>query len=87
MNEEKERLKEILSGGKNMKRNILDIQGLKVGQAENTAAKTGVTVVIAEKGAVCGVDVRGAAPFLKTPSGKPSFPPHTVCSRNESLPL
>ena len=34
MNEEKERLKEILSGGKNMKRNILDIQGLKVGQAE-----------------------------------------------------
>ena len=35
-----------------MKRNILDIQGLKVGQAENTAAKTGVTVVIAEKGAV-----------------------------------
>ncbi len=45
-----------------MKRNILDIQGLKVGQAENTAAKTGVTVVIAEKGAVCGVDVRGAAP-------------------------
>ncbi len=45
-----------------MKRNILDIQGLKVGQAENPAAKTGVTVVIAEKGAVCGVDVRGAAP-------------------------
>lgn len=45
-----------------LKRNILDIEGLKVGQAENPEAKTGVTVVIAEKGAVCGVDVRGAAP-------------------------
>lgn len=45
-----------------MKRNILDICGLKVGQAENRDAKTGVTVVLAENGAVCGVDVRGAAP-------------------------
>lgn len=45
-----------------MKRNLLDINGLLVGQAENEIAKTGVTVVIAEHGAVCGVDVRGAAP-------------------------
>ena len=45
-----------------LKRNILDIKGLKVGQAENPDAKTGVTVVLAEGGAVCGVDVRGAAP-------------------------
>ena len=45
-----------------LKRNILDIDGLKVGQAEKPEAKTGVTVVLAEKGAVCGVDVRGAAP-------------------------
>ena len=41
-----------------MKHNILDIKGLKVGQAQNTEAKTGVTVVIAEKGAVCGVEYR-----------------------------
>ncbi len=45
-----------------LRRNILDIMGLKVGQAENAEAKTGVTVVLAENGAVCGVDVRGAAP-------------------------
>ena len=45
-----------------LKRNILDIKGLKVGQAENAEAKTGVTVILAENGAVCGVDVRGAAP-------------------------
>ncbi len=45
-----------------MKHNILDIKGIKVGHAQNTTGKTGVTVVIAENGAVCGVDVRGAAP-------------------------
>lgn len=45
-----------------LKRNILDINGLKVGQAEDPIAKTGVTVVLAEEGVVCGVDVRGAAP-------------------------
>jgi L-aminopeptidase/D-esterase-like protein len=45
-----------------MKRNLLDIKGLKIGQVENNDAKTGVTVVLAEKGVVCGVDVRGAAP-------------------------
>ncbi len=45
-----------------LKRNILDIPGIKVGQAEDATAKTGVTVVLAERGAVCGVDVRGAAP-------------------------
>lgn len=45
-----------------MHKNILDIQGLAVGQCENSEAKTGITVVLAEKGAVCGVDVRGGAP-------------------------
>lgn len=45
-----------------MKQNILDIKGLKVGQAQKKDAKTGVTVILAENGAVCGVDVRGAAP-------------------------
>lgn len=45
-----------------MQYNILDIPGILVGQCENQEAKTGVTVVIAKEGAVCGVDVRGAAP-------------------------
>ena len=45
-----------------LKRNILDIKGIKVGQAENPTAKTGVSVVLAEDGAICGVDVRGAGP-------------------------
>lgn len=45
-----------------MYNNILDVKGLKVGQVEDTQGLTGCTVVICEEGAVCGVDVRGAAP-------------------------
>lgn len=45
-----------------MKNNILDITGIQVGHAQNPEGKTGVTVILAKEGAVCGVDVRGAAP-------------------------
>ncbi|UEL49654.1 P1 family peptidase [Terrisporobacter hibernicus] len=45
-----------------MYNNILDVEGLKVGQIEDTGALTGCTVVICEEGATCGVDVRGSAP-------------------------
>ncbi|HEX5939022.1 MAG TPA: P1 family peptidase [Dehalococcoidia bacterium] len=38
------------------------ITGFKVGQVTDTEAATGVTVIICEKGATPGVDVRGAAP-------------------------
>ena len=42
---------------------ITDVHGIRVGQAQNAAAKTGVTVVLASHdGAVVGADVRGAAP-------------------------
>ena len=45
-----------------MYNNILDVKGLKVGQIEDKEGLTGCTVVICEKGAVCGVDVRGGGP-------------------------
>ncbi|MGL4797348.1 MAG: P1 family peptidase [Paraclostridium sp.] len=45
-----------------MFKNILDVPGLKVGQVEDRDGLTGCSVVICEEGAVCGVDVRGAAP-------------------------
>lgn len=45
-----------------MYNNILDVEGLKVGQIEDADALTGCTVVICEEGATCGVDVRGSAP-------------------------
>ncbi len=39
-----------------------DIEGLRVGHAQNLAGPTGVTVIISKTGAAVGVDVRGGAP-------------------------
>ena len=41
---------------------ITEIDGIEVGTEQDTDAGTGVTVVAAFDGAVCGVDVRGSAP-------------------------
>lgn len=46
-----------------MKRiNISQIDGIKIGHAENLDGGTGCTVILCEKGAVAGVDVRGGGP-------------------------
>ena len=47
----------ISSGG-----GITDVAGIKVGQVTRTERLTGCTVILAEAGAVAGVDVRGSAP-------------------------
>lgn len=41
---------------------INDIQGIKIGNAQNLESGTGCTVIICEKGATAGVDVRGGGP-------------------------
>ena len=41
---------------------ITDVPGIKVGHYTDLAAATGCTVVLCEKGAIGGVEVRGAAP-------------------------
>lgn len=42
---------------------ITDVLGISIGHAHNRQARTGCTVILCdENGAVCGVDVRGAAP-------------------------
>lgn len=41
---------------------ITDVQGIKVGHFTDTGRPTGCTVLIFEKGATAGVDVRGSAP-------------------------
>ena len=41
---------------------LTSVQGLEVGHAEMPGRPTGCTVVLAEQGAVGGVDVRGSAP-------------------------
>jgi L-aminopeptidase/D-esterase-like protein len=42
--------------------NINEIENIKIGNAENKEAGTGCTVIICEKGAVTGLDVRGGGP-------------------------
>lgn len=42
--------------------NICDIENIKIGNAQNTEAATGCTVIICENGAPCGVDIRGGGP-------------------------
>jgi L-aminopeptidase/D-esterase-like protein len=41
---------------------ITDVSGLRIGQAEDVAARSGVTVILPDDRAVCAVDVRGGAP-------------------------
>ncbi len=41
---------------------ITDVKGIKVGHAQSVEGMTGCTVVICDKGATGGVDVRGSAP-------------------------
>lgn len=41
---------------------ITDVKGIRVGHYTDEANVTGCTVILANEGAVCGVDVRGSAP-------------------------
>ncbi|WP_293901586.1 P1 family peptidase [Phenylobacterium sp.] len=41
---------------------ITDVPGLRVGQAQDLAVRSGVTVILPDERSVCAVDVRGGAP-------------------------
>jgi len=41
---------------------ITDVKGIKVGHAQDYVAGTGCTVILCERGAVAGVDIRGGSP-------------------------
>ncbi len=45
--------------------NITEIKDFKIGSVENAEAATGVTVILSEKGACAGVDVRGGGPATR----------------------
>lgn len=45
--------------------NVSDIEGFKLGNAEDLKAGTGCTVIISEEGTLAGVDVRGGAPATR----------------------
>ena len=41
---------------------IIDIEDIKIGSAEDRENATGCTVILCEKGAPAGIDVRGGGP-------------------------
>ena len=41
---------------------ITDVDGIKIGNAEDVEAMTGVTAIVPDQAAVAGVDVRGGGP-------------------------
>lgn len=49
-------------GGANLHNSITDVPGILVGHATDLDALTGCTVILAEGGAIAGVDQRGGAP-------------------------
>jgi len=52
----------IRKGARNL---ITDVAGLRVGQAEDMAARTGVTVIVCDEPCVAAADVRGGAPGMR----------------------
>lgn len=53
-------------GARNMKEiKITELKGIKVGHAQDVKGGTGCTVILCEKGACAGVDVRGGAPATR----------------------
>ena len=51
-----------MSDGRGARNLITDVPGLRVGQATDARARTGVTVILPDGRAVCAVDVRGGGP-------------------------
>lgn len=67
------------------KRNaITDVPGLKVGQAQDAAVRTGVTVVLPDERAVCAVDVRGGGPGTRETD---AIQPHTLVEAVDAVVL
>lgn len=51
---------------------ITDLKGLRIGNAQNEEAKTGVTVLLFDQGARMGVDISGGGPASReTPLASP----------------
>src|SRR5207249_11201010 len=55
---------------------IVNVPGIRVGHASDLKGGTGVTVLLCEAGAVCGLDVRGGGSSLRNPTV--AMPGHRV---------
>ena len=63
---------------------ITDVPGLKVGQADDATARTGVTVILPDERAVCAVDVRGGGPGTRETD---ALSPETLVEAIDALVL
>lgn len=63
---------------------MTDVPGLKVGQAQDDAVRTGVTVILPDERAVCGVDVRGGGPGTRETD---ALQPHTLVDAVDAVVL
>lgn len=63
---------------------ITDVGGLKIGQAEDLAAITGVTVILPDVRAVAAVDVRGGAPGTRETD---ALEPHNLVDAVDAVVL
>lgn len=63
---------------------MTDVPGLKVGQAQDDAVRTGVTVILPDERAVCGVDVRGGGPGTRETD---ALQPHTLVEAVDAIVL
>jgi L-aminopeptidase/D-esterase-like protein len=46
----------------------MEIPGIRIGHATDLKGATGITVILCERGAVCGLDVRGGGSSLRNPT-------------------
>ncbi|HAQ34945.1 MAG: peptidase T4 [Maricaulis sp.] len=63
---------------------ITDVAGLRVGQADDPAVRTGVTVILTDERAVCAVDVRGGGPGTRETD---ALAPHTLVDAVDAVVL
>lgn len=63
---------------------ITDVPGLKAGQAQDEAVRTGVTVILPDERAVCSVDVRGGGPGTRETD---AVQPHTLVEAVDAVVL
>ncbi|WP_420430975.1 P1 family peptidase [Hyphobacterium sp.] len=63
---------------------ITDVAGIRVGQADNAKVRTGVTVIVPDHRAACGVDVRGGGPGTRETD---AIQPHTLVDAVDAIVL
>lgn len=69
---------------KGPRNDITDVPGILVGQAEDARVKTGVTVIMPEKAAICAGDVRGGGPGTRETD---LLDPSTLVDRADAIVL